>query len=63
MTTKAEKLARIMADIYMHPEDDQLEVLARHLPASAIEKAREIDRRVMKELAEEGYPAPEEDIS
>lgn len=61
MTTKAEKLAAILAETCMTPDvgEAHLEILARH--GLDVERSREIDRRVMKELAEEGYPAPDED--
>lgn len=61
MKTKTEKLAAILSEISETLDDgeDLLEVLARH--GLDVEKAREIDRRVMKELAEEGYLVPDAD--
>lgn len=61
MTTKTALLAAIKADIHKNPDDDHLEILARHVDVSAIERARAIDWRGMAELAELGYPAPDED--
>lgn len=61
--TKEKRLKAFIDDLVANPQDDHLDVLSRHVSASSIEKAREIDRRVMVSLAEDGFPPPpDEDV-